>query len=249
MGPRGGLIFAALAIAVFIVSIGYFAWQVENIIRSLDRIATVQEESSQEVKASLARAEGDLRKVRENVGLLSVEEWLRAIEKPLASKVDHTMREAQNRGVEEALQKWSKRLRQREDKRWRSLTDGLRKDREDNRKQRKREEKRWQDVIDTLRKDRETAQAQYQREEERWLNLMETLKKDRETTQKQYREVVQRLSEEKAEALERARQLEEERKREISRLLEQAKQIEQERKRQLSEFCSKRPESTICRDL
>ena len=76
---------------------------------------------------------------------------------------------------------------------------------------------------------------------------MKTLKQIREDDQKEYRQVVQMLSEERNRALAKDKLLEEERKRAISKLLDQAKQIEKERKRQMSEFCTRRPEASICR--
>ena len=75
------------------------------------------------------------------------------------------------------------------------------------------------------------------------------IEKSGERSDAQYREVVQQLSKEKEEAIAKARQLEQERKRDVNKLLEQAKQIELERKRHQAEFCAKRPESVICRDL
>ncbi|MFQ5851159.1 MAG: hypothetical protein ACE5JU_11310 [Candidatus Binatia bacterium] len=249
MKSKAGLIFAFLALIASISAIGFFVWQSQNIIRSLDRIASSQEETSREILTSLVRTEGQIRRVRETIRLLDVEEWLRGVEKPLADKLDNIMVEAQRRGLEQALLKWSEKVRQREDEQWQGLIRALRKDREDLQKRYQQEEKRWLNLVETLRKNQEAAKKESEREEGRWLNLMETLQRNQEATQKQYQEVVQKISKERAKALERARKLEEERQQEITKLLEQAKQIDQERKRRMFEFCSKRPESIICREF
>ncbi|MCH7914506.1 MAG: hypothetical protein IH856_15980 [Deltaproteobacteria bacterium] len=191
--------------------------------------------------------EEQITKLIENVRLPTVEEWIRAIEKPLVAQTNKVIRNAQKQGIEDALQRWSKRILQREEKRWQDLSVMLGKDRAGIQKQSLQEEKFRRNLIKTLRKDREAQLELYRQDEERWLNLAETLKQNRKATQKEFREVVLKLSEERDKALDKARLLEEERERDVTKLLDQAKKIEQERKRQMSEFCARRPESAICR--
>ena len=246
---RGELLLGTLVIIVLLLAAGYFAWQAQQITESLNRIAAAQKENSIEIKASRGRMEEQIAKLRKDVRLPSVKEWVRAMEKPLAALARSAMGEAQRRGIEDALRSWSEKTRRQEEKRWQGLLGKLSKDRMEVKKQYLREEEFRKDLIKTLREERKTEQKRQRQEEKRWLNLTETLKKNREADQKGYSEVVRRLNEERNKAQERARQLEEVRRREISKLLDQAKEIEQERKRQMSEFCTRRPESEICRGL
>ncbi|MFQ5684590.1 MAG: hypothetical protein ACE5HC_15125 [Candidatus Binatia bacterium] len=247
MKSTGALILGTLAATVLILGGGYFAWQTYQIIQSLNQITASQKETTREIKASQVRMEEQIRKLTENVRLPSVEEWVRAIEKPLSAQTNKVIRKAQKQGIEDALQRWSKRILQRQEKRWQDLLDMLGKDRAGIQKQNLDEKKFRQKLIKTLRENREAQQELYRRDEERWLNLAETLKQNREATQKEFREVVQKLSDERDKAIDKARKLEEDRNRDVTKLLEQAKKIEQERKRQMSDFCARRPESAICR--
>ncbi|MCZ6906253.1 MAG: hypothetical protein O7G28_03070 [Deltaproteobacteria bacterium] len=213
----------------------------------MNQITASQNETIREIKASQVHMEEQITKLTENVRLPTVEEWVRAIEKPLVAQTNKVIRNAQKQGIEDALQRWSKRILQREEKRWQDLFVMLGKDRAGIQKQNLQEEKFRRNLIKTLREDREAQLELYRRDEKRWLNLAETLKQNRKATQKEFREVVQKLSEERDKALDKARQLEEERERDVTKLLDQAKKIEQERKRQMSEFCARRPESAICR--
>ncbi len=247
MKSAGALILGTLSATVLILGGGYFAWQTYQIIQSLNQITASQKETIREIKASQVHMEEQITKLTKNVRLPSVKEWVRAIEKPLLAQTNKVIRKAQKQGIEDALQRWSKRRLQREEKRWQDLSVMLGKDRAGIKKQNLQEEKFRRNLIKTLREDREAQLELYRRDEKRWLNLAETLKQNREATQKEFREVVQKLSEERDKALDKARQLEEERERDVTKLLDQAKKIEQERKRQMSEFCARRPESAICR--
>jgi len=247
MKSAGALILGTLSATVLILGGGYFAWQTYQIIYTLNQITVSQKETISEIKASQANMEEQITKLTENIHLPSVKEWVQAIEKPLLAQTNKVIRKAQKQGIEDALQKWSKRILQREEKRWQDLSVMLGKDRAGIQKQNLQEEKFRRKMIKTLREDREAQLELYRQDEKRWLNLAETLKQNREATQREFREVVQKLSEERDKALDRARQLEEERERDVTKLLDQAKKIEQERIRQMSEFCARRPESAICR--
>ena len=242
MKSKGELLLSTLAALVLLLAGGYFAWQTQQITQSVDRIAASQKEISTEIKASQGRMEEQIRKLRNKVRLPSAKEWVRSVRKPLAAEAKSVMREAQKRGIEDALRSWSKKIQQREDKRYRNLLEKLSESRKEIKKQYVREGERRQNLIKKLREDREA-------DKERWLKLTKTLKQIREDAQKEYRQVVQMLSEERNRALAKAKLLEEDRKRAISKLLDQAKQIEKERKRQMSEFCTRRPEASICRNF
>ena len=247
MKSTGALILGTLSATVLILGGGYFAWQSYQIIQSLNQITASQKETIREIKASQAHMEEQITELTEKIRLPSVKKWIQAIEKPLLAQTTKVIRKAQKQGIEDALQKWSKRILKREEKRWQDLSVMLGKDRAGIQKQNLQEEKFRRNLNKTMREQREARQELYRRNEKRWLNLAETLKQNREATQKEFREVVRTLSEERDKAIDKARQLEEERERDVSRLLDQAKKIEQERKRQMSEFCARRPESAICR--
>jgi len=248
MTAKGLFVFEASVSILIISGIGFTAWQTQDIVRSLNQMVAAQEETLKEVKTSLARTEQEVRKVSGSVPP-NVEKWVKALEKPLIAKTNSMVRKAQRSEIDAALKKWSARNRQVGEKQWQKLFVAMSKERKQAQQQYQQAEKQWHELAKALGEEREAAQKQVQQDEKRWLGLMETLRLQEERSNKQYREVVQQLSKEKEEALARTRQLEEERKREINKLLEQAKQIAQQRKRQLGEFCAKRPESVICRDL
>lgn len=246
-------IFMVLATVVFLSGLGYLAWQTRSTMRALEQMSSAKQVPPTDITNSLKQTQDEIRRLGSNVRLPSVDEWVRAIEKPLAAKVDSLLAPAQKRAVEEAMQKWSEGVRQREEKRWSALMEEFRQGREEARKQ-------LQEVLAALRRERELVEKRYQQEreaaakrqqqdEERWQKLLTTVRQEREEGRKQYREIVRKLDEERAGALERARQLEEEREREIAKRLKQAEQIELERKRLMREFCAQRPDSAICRDL
>ncbi len=248
MTPKGLFIFEASVSILIISGVGFTAWQTQNIVRSLNQMVAVQEETLTEMKTSLARTEQEVRKVSGRVRP-DVEKWVKVLEKRLIAKTNSMVRKAQRSEIDAALKKWSARNRQVDEKQWEKLFVAMSKEQKQAQQQYQQAEKQWQELAMALREEQEVAQKQNEQNEKRWLGLMETLHKQGERSDKQYREVVEQLSKEKEEALARAKQLEEERRREIYKLLEQAKQIDQQRKRQLNEFCAKRPESVICSDL
>ena len=248
MSAKGLFIFEVSVTLLIIGGVGFIAWQTQNIMRSLDRMATAQEDTLKGVEAALVRTEQEVRKVGGKVRP-NVEQWIKALEKPLVAKTNSMVRKAQRSELDRALKKWSHGNKQQNEKQWQKLFVTLRREGKEAQKEHRQAENKWQELAKALREEQETLRKKYQKDETRWLNLMETLRKQGERSDKQFREVVQQLTKEKEEAQARARQLEEERKREINKLLEQAKQIELQRNRELSEFCSKRPESVICRDL
>jgi hypothetical protein len=248
MTPKGLFVFEASVSILIISGVGFTAWQSQKIVRSLNQMGAAQEETLKGMKTSLARTEQEVRKVSGSVRP-NVEEWVKALEKPLLAKTNSMVRKAQRSEVDAALKKWSERVRQQDQKQWQKLFATMSKEQKQAQQLYQQAEKQWQELAKTLREEQEVTQKQNKQNEKRLVGLMKTLQKQGERSDKQYREVVQQLSEEKEEALARTRQLEEERKRDVNKLLEQARQIEQQRKRQLSEFCSKRPESVICRDL
>jgi len=248
MTAKGLFVFEASVSILIISGIGFTAWQTQDIVRSLNQMVAAQEETLKEMKTSLARTEQEVRKVSGSVPP-NVEKWVKALEKPLIAKTNSIVRKAQRSEIDAAIKKWSERIRQQDQKQWQKLFVTMSKERKQAQQQYQQAEKQWHELAKALREEQEIAQKQNEQNEKRWLGLMETLHKQGERSDKQYREVVQQLSKEKEEALARTRQLEEERKREINKLLEQAKQIAQQRERQLGEFCAKRPESVICRDL
>ena len=184
MKSVGALILGTLSATVLILGGGYFAWQTYQIIQSLNQITASQNETIREIKASQEHMEEQITKLIENVRLPSVEEWVRAIEKPLLAQTNKVIRNAQKQGIEDALQKWSKRIQQREEKRWQDLFAMLGKDRTGIQKQNLQEEKFRRNLIKTLREDREAQLELYRQEEKRWLNLAETLKQNREATRR-----------------------------------------------------------------
>ena len=248
MTPKELFIFEASVTILIICGVGFTAWQTQVIVRSLNQMVAAQEETLKEVKTSLAQTEQEVRKVRGSIRP-NVEKWARAMEKALIAKTNSMVRKAQGPEIDVAIKKWSERIRQQDQKQWQKLFAVMSKEQKQAQQQFQRAEKQSQELVKVLREEREAAQKQVQQDEKRWLGLMGTLQKQGERSDKQYREVVQQLSKEKEEALARARQLEDERKREINKLLDQAMQIDQQRKRQLGEFCAKRPESVICREL
>jgi len=249
MDSNKGLIFAVVATSLTILAVTYFAWQTHNLQLSLNRLAAGQGETSKNVRDLLARADTQRPQGRQNVRLPNVKQWLKSIEKPLAAKAMELMGKAQKSELEASLKRWSARIQEQDKKQWQNLYKARDKDREGAQRQYQQGEKRWQELVEALGQETKRARKQYVSQEQKWANLLDALRLHGRTAEKQYREVVQKLSEEKAKALARAKQLQDERKREIGKLLDQAKQISQERKRQLSEFCAKRPESVICRDL
>jgi hypothetical protein len=243
-----GLFFFEASVSILIISgVGFTAWQTQRVVRSLNQMVAAQEETLEGMKTSLARTEQEVRKVSGSVRP-NVEKWVKALEKRLLAKTNSMVRKTQRSEVDAALKEWSERARQQDQKQWEKLFATVSKEQKQAQQQYQQAEKQWQEMAKTLREGQEVTQKQNKQNETRWVGLMETLLKQGERSDKQYREVVQRLSKEKEEALARTRQLEAERKRDVNKLLEQAKQIEQQRKRQLGEFCSKRPESVICRD-
>jgi len=250
MTPKGLFIFEASVSILIISGVGFTAWQTQNIVRSLNQMVAVQEETLTEMKTSLARTEQEVRKVSGSVRP-NVEKWVKALEKQLIAKTNSTVRKAQRSEIDAAIKKWSERIRRQDQKQWEKLFVAMSKEQTQAQQQYQQAEKQWQELAKALREEQAVAQKQNKQNEKRWLGLMKTLHKQGERSEKQYREVVQQVSKEKEKekALARTRQLEEERKREINKLLEQAKRIEQQRKRQLGEFCAKRPESVICSDL
>ena len=203
MKSAGALILGTLSATVLILGGGYFAWQTYQIIQSLNQITASQNETIREIKASQVHMEEQITKLTENVRLPTVEEWVRAIEKPLVAQTNKVIRNAQKQGIEDALQKWSKIILQREEKRCQDLFVMLGKDRAWIRKQNLQEEKLRRNLIKTLREDREAQLELYRREEKRLLNLAETLKQNRKATQNEVRAVLQKLSEERDTALAR----------------------------------------------
>ncbi len=248
MTPKGLFIFEASVSILIISGVGFTAWQTHNIVRSLNPMVAAQQETLKEMKTSLARTEQEVRKVSGSIRP-NVEKWVKAMEKSLIAKTNSIVRKAQGPEIDVAIKEWSERIRQQDQKQWKKLFVAMGKEQKQVQQQYQQAEKQWHELAKALREEQEIAQKQNEQNEKRWLGLMETLHKQGERSDKQYREVVEQLSKEKEEALARARQLEEERRREIYKLLEQAKQIDQQRKRQLGEFCAKRPESVICRDL
>jgi len=248
MTPRGLFIFEVSVSLLIISGIGFTAWQTRKIVWSLKQMVAAQEETLKEMKTSLARTEQEVRKMSGSVRP-NVEKWVKALEKPLIARTNSMVSKMQRSELDAAIKKWSERIRQQNEKQWEKLFAVMSKEQKQAQQQHQRAEKQWQELVKALRGEREAAQKQVQQDEKRWLGLMGTLQKQGDRSEKQYREVVQQLSKEKEEALARARQLEAERKRDINKLLDQAKRIDQERKRQLGEFCAKRPESVICRDL
>lgn len=235
-------IFMVLATVVFLSGLGYLTWQTRSTMHALERMASAKEVPPTGITKSLKQTQDEIRRLGTNLRLPSADEWVRAIEKPLAGKVESLIAPAQKRAVEEAMQKWSESARQREEKRWGPLMEEFRRGREEARKQ-------LQEVLAALQREREAAAKRQQQDEQRWQKLLTTVRQEREEGQKQYREIVRKLDEERASALERARQLEEEREREVAKRLKQAEQIELERKRLMREFCAQRPDSAICRNL
>ena len=129
MKSAGALILGTLSATVLILGGGYFAWQTYQIIQSLSQITASQKETIREIKVSQAHMEEQITKLTKNIHLPSVKEWIRAIEKPLLAQTNKVIRKAQKQGIEDALQKWSKRILQREEKRWQDLSVMLGKDR------------------------------------------------------------------------------------------------------------------------
>ena len=248
MTPKELFIFEASVTILIIIGVGFTAWQTQNIVQSLDQIVAAQQETLKEMETSLARTEQAIRKVSGSTRP-NVEKWVKAMEKPLIAQMNSMVRKAQGPEIGMAIKKWSERIRQQDQKQWKKLFAVMSKEQKQAQQQNQRAEKQWQELVKALREEREAAQKQVQQDDKRWLGLMETLQNQEERSDKQYREVVQQLSKEKEEALAKARLLEDERKREINKLLDQAMQIDQQGKRQLGEFCAKRPESVICRDL
>jgi len=248
MTPKELFIFEASVTILIISGVGFTAWQTQNIVRSLDQVVAAQQETLKEMETSLARTEQEVRKVSGSIRP-NVEKWVKAMEKSLIAKTNSIVRKAQGPEIDVAIKEWSERIRQQDQKQWQKLFAVMSKEQKQAQQQNQRAEKQWQELVKALREEREATQKQVQQDDKRWLGLMETLQNQVERSDKQYREVVQQLSKEKEEALARARQLEDERKREINKLLDQAMQIDQQRKRQLGEFCAKRPESVICREL
>jgi len=244
-------------------AIGYVAWQSDQMARSLERMGAVQEETSKTVKDLMARTTAENAGARQEVGMPDVQQWLKAIEKPLADKAIEVAQIAQRSQWESSLKEWAERMRRQDEQQWQNLSAALARERQEDLKRdqagEKRsqeaakryveEQKRWQDLVASLQAEQAGAKESYQRQEKQWSQILSSLQVHGEKVEQQFREVVQKLREEKAEALARTKELEEERQREIGKLLDQANQISQERKRQLSEFCAKRPESVICRDL
>jgi hypothetical protein len=248
MTPKELFFFEASVSLLIISGIGFTAWQTHEIVQSLNQMVSAQDETLKGIKTSLARTEQEVRKVSGSVRP-NVEKWVKALEKPLLAKTNSMVKKAQRSEIDAVLKKWSERVRQQDQKQWQKLFATMSKEQKQTQQQYQQAEKQWQELVKTLREEQDATQKRNKQNEKRWVGLMETLQKQGERSDKQYREVVQQLSKEKEEALARTRQLEEERKRDVNKLLEQAGQIEQQRKRQLSEFCSKRPESVICRDL
>ncbi len=248
MTPKGLFVFEASVSVLIISGVGFTSWQTHKIVRPVNQMVAAQEETLKEIRASLLQTEQEIRKVSGSVRS-NVEKWVKALEKPLLAKTNSIVRKAQRSEFDAAMKKWSETMRQRDQKQWEKLSAVVSKELEAAHQQHQRAEKQWQELVKALREEQETTQKQVKQEEKRWLALMETLQKQGERSDAQYREVVRQLSKEKEAALAKARQLEEERKREINKLLGKAKQIEEQRKRQLAEFCAKRPESVICRDI
>lgn len=101
-------------------------------------------------------------------------------------------------------------------------------------------------LLQTLEEEKTTTGERYAETERRWSGLFKTLRENHEATQERYGEVLKNLEEERAAAAANMRQVERNRQREVSRLLEQARK---ESEREILEFCLKRPESAICREL
>lgn len=253
---------------VFLLGLGYSAWQTQSIMHSLERIASRQEETMKIAPPPVKFTDDELRKIGSQIRFPGAQEWLGSIEKPLITKVQSAVAAAQRREIEDGMQRWSDSARVREEKWWRELREEMREERDRARKQLQTMDERWKEMLAALRQEREASEKRRQQEREasekksqqerelaakrsqqeegRWQKLLATLRQEREENRKQYREIVRRLDEERASAVERARQLEEEREREIVKRLREAEQIERERKRLISEFCAKNPESAIC---
>jgi len=248
MNSNGGLVIASVATTLLVLAVVYFAWQTHNVLQSLDRLTARQEATSREMKDRLGRTATRTQNVRQTVKLPNVQRWLKSIEKPLAAKVTELMSKSV-KSDEKSFQRLSAKIIQQDKKQLQNLQNALAKDREEAQRQYRLGEKRWQELISALGAERVYVKQQYKSQEKHWAELMVLLRKHGETAEKQFREVVERLSKEKSAALAQTKQLEDERRREIGKLLDQANQISKERKQQLSEFCAKRPESIICRDL
>ena len=248
MTPKGLFLFEASVSALIISGVGFTSWQTQKIVRSVNQMVAAQEETIKEMKASLLQTEQEIRKVSGSVRP-NVERWVKALEKPLLAKTNSIVKKVQRTEFDAAIKKWSATIRQQDQKQWEKLSAMVSKEQKAAHQQHQRAEKQWKELVKTLREGRKATQKQVKQHEKRWLALMATLQKQGERSDAQYREVVQQLSKEKEEALAKARQLEQERNRDVNKLLQQAKQIEEERKRQHAEFCAKRPESVICREL
>ncbi|NIO07830.1 MAG: hypothetical protein GTO40_07410 [Deltaproteobacteria bacterium] len=248
MTAKGLFIFEASVAVLIIGGIGFTGWQTYKILESLNRMVSVQEESLNQMKASLLKTEQEIRKVSGSVRP-NVEKWVKELEKPLLAKTGSVVRTAQKAELEAALKDFSKTLQKEDQENWDKLFAKWSKNQQAAKDRYERYDKQAQALLKAMSEGVDTDRKRALEEDKRWAALMDTLKKQGQRSDEQYREVVQQLTKEKETALNRARQLEEERNREINKLLEQAKQIEEQRKRQLAEFCAKRPESVICRDL
>jgi len=92
-------------------------------------------------------------------------------------------------------------------------------------------------------------QGQIDKSEQRWQGLFLTLRENHEAELESHREVVSRLEQERVRALEQVKELEAQKQRERRRIVEQASEGRERRMGELIEFCGRRPESVLCRDL
>lgn len=93
------------------------------------------------------------------------------------------------------------------------------------------------------------AEEQIAESAKRWQGLFLTLRENHEAQLQTLREAVNRLEDERAQALERVENAEAERRRQETSRIERTKQSSGNRVKELIEFCSRRPESVLCRDL
>ena len=110
-----------LAVLASVAAIGFFVWQTQLVIHSLDRLTALQDSLLRESISAMARTEREIREVRDRVRFLSVDEWLKAVQQPLARSVDGLVARSTERAIQSVFQKWSEKFRSKENERWQQL--------------------------------------------------------------------------------------------------------------------------------
>ena len=123
-----GKAFTMLVVVVAAVAVGYTAWETRNLRASLERMTAGNETRINEMMLALAHTEGQLARIRETVELLDGTGAGTAQGSGAATlegTITATLTAAQREVLQQELGKWTRQLREQQEKGWAALRKGL----------------------------------------------------------------------------------------------------------------------------